>query len=86
MKLIHTDLKKGLVKIKVENLDDLWYLNQIIEKNDFIKGKTLRKIKIGKETQRKQKKLTRSRHLSGFSAHFQTPWILLDNRIATACD
>jgi len=55
MKLIHTDLKKGLVKIKVENLDDLWYLNQIIEKNDFIKGKTLRKIKIGKETQRKQK-------------------------------
>ena len=55
MKLIYSDLKKGEVKIKVENLDDLWHLNQIIEKNDFIKGKTLRKIKLGEETQRKQK-------------------------------
>ncbi|MBU90479.1 mRNA surveillance protein pelota [Candidatus Woesearchaeota archaeon] len=55
MKLIHSDFKKGIVKVKVENLDDLWYLNQIIEKNDVIKGKTFRKIKIGEETQRKQK-------------------------------
>ena len=55
MKLVHSDLKKGIAKVKIENLDDLWYLNQIIEKNDIIKGKTLRKIKIGDETQRKQK-------------------------------
>ncbi|MBU90300.1 mRNA surveillance protein pelota [Candidatus Woesearchaeota archaeon] len=55
MKIIHSDLKKGEIKVKVENLDDLWYLNQIIEKNDLVKGKTLRKIKIGEETQRKQK-------------------------------
>ena len=55
MKIIHSDLKKGTVKIKIENLDDLWYLNQLIDKNDIIKGKTLRKIKFGEETQRKQK-------------------------------
>src|SRR3990167_2138349 len=55
MKLMHTDFKKGEVKVKIENLDDLWYLNQIVEKTDLIKGKTLRKIKIGEETQRKQK-------------------------------
>ena len=55
MKIIHSDLKKGTVKIKIENLDDLWYLNQLIDKNDLIKGKTLRKIKFGEETQRKQK-------------------------------
>jgi len=55
MKLIHSDFKKGEVKIKVENLDDLWYLNQIIEKNDIIKGRTFRKVKIGQEIQRKQK-------------------------------
>ncbi len=55
MKLIHTDFKKGEVKVKIENLDDLWYLNQIVEKKDLVKGKTLRKIKIGEETQRKQK-------------------------------
>jgi protein pelota len=55
MKLIQSDFKKNIVKVKIENLDDLWYLNQIIEKNDLVKGKTLRKIKIGTETQRKQK-------------------------------
>ncbi|MDP6600624.1 MAG: mRNA surveillance protein pelota, partial [Candidatus Woesearchaeota archaeon] len=55
MKLIYSDLKKNTVKVKIENLDDLWYLNHIIEKNDLVKGKTLRKIKIGQETQRKQK-------------------------------
>lgn len=55
MKLIHSDFKKQEAKVKIENLDDLWYLNQIIEQNDLVKGKTLRKIKIGDETQRKQK-------------------------------
>lgn len=55
MKLMYSDFKKGEAKLKVENLDDLWYLNQIIEKNDLIKGKTLRKIKLGREIQRKQK-------------------------------
>ena len=49
MKLIFSDFKKHTAKVKVENLDDLWYLNQIIEKNDIIKGKTLRKIKIGED-------------------------------------
>ena len=52
---MYSDFKKGEAKLKVENSDDLWYLNQIIEKNDLIKGKTLRKIKLGHEIQRKQK-------------------------------
>ena len=54
MKILNSDLKKGEVTVKIENLDDLWYLDQIAEKNDFVKGKTLRKIKIGEETERKQ--------------------------------
>src|SRR3989338_4989836 len=54
MKLMHSDFKKGEAKIKVENLDDLWYLNQVIDSKDLVKGKTLRKIKIGQEGQRKQ--------------------------------
>ncbi len=54
MKIIDSDLKKGEVTVKIENLDDLWCLNQIVEKNDIAQGKTLRKIKIGEETDRKQ--------------------------------
>ena len=54
MKLVHSDFKKGEAKVKIENLDDLWYLNQIIDSKDLVKGKTLRKIKVGLEGQRKQ--------------------------------
>ena len=39
MKAIFSDIKKGEYKIKVENLDDLWYLNQIIEANDLVGGR-----------------------------------------------
>ncbi len=47
MKIIFEDLKKGIAKVKVENLDDLWFLSQIIEKDDSIEGETFRKIKTG---------------------------------------
>ncbi len=59
MKLMHSDFKKGEAKVKVENLDDLWYLNQIIDQKDLVKGKTLRKIKMGQEGQRKQDSVKR---------------------------
>lgn len=58
MKLIHKNLKKGEIKFKVENNDDLWYLSHIIEKGDLVKGKTTRKIDYGKgEKSRAEKKL-----------------------------
>ncbi len=54
MKQLYLDLKKGEAKLKIENLDDLWYLSQIIDIGDIVKGKTIRKIRIGKEGERKQ--------------------------------
>ena len=53
MKIINQSLKKGIVKVKTENIDDLWYLSHIIDKNDLIKGETIRKIKKGEEEARK---------------------------------
>lgn len=53
MKLIHKNLKKGELKVKIGNIDDLWYLSNIIDIGDVLKGKTLRKIKIGEKEQRK---------------------------------
>ena len=55
MIILNKDLKKGEIKIKVENLDDLWHLSQLIEVKDLVRGKSSRKIKIGNETERKQK-------------------------------
>ena len=55
MKIIHRDLKKGEMKVVVENRNDLWCLNAIIEKGDSVSGKTIRKIKIGEGTDRNVK-------------------------------
>lgn len=49
MKTLLHDLKKGLIKVQIENPDDLWYLNQIVEPGDLCRHRTIRKLKIGDE-------------------------------------
>jgi protein pelota len=51
MRITHKDLKNGEIKIIVESITDLWYLSQIIDQKDIISGKTLRKIKIGNDSE-----------------------------------
>ncbi len=45
MKIFFIDRKSGIVKLKVENLDDLWYLSSVIRTGDMVKTKTDRRIK-----------------------------------------
>ncbi|MBI2151595.1 mRNA surveillance protein pelota [Candidatus Woesearchaeota archaeon] len=47
MRIITSDYKKGLVKLKITDPEDLWYLSQIIEPGDLLTAKTTRKVKIG---------------------------------------
>jgi protein pelota len=58
MEITHTDFKKGIVKIRITNPEDLWYLSHLIDPGDFIKGKTTRKIKIGEGENAKVAKKT----------------------------
>jgi len=53
MQILKRELKHGLATVKAENLDDLWYLSQLIEPGDVVSGKTERKIRIGDNEQRK---------------------------------
>ncbi|HLD10990.1 MAG TPA: hypothetical protein VJB89_02825 [Candidatus Nanoarchaeia archaeon] len=46
MRIIHSDYHKGILKFQIENLDDLWHLNNMISKGDILKGKDIRKIKL----------------------------------------
>ena len=55
MRIIHKDLKKGEIKILVENKNDIWYLSTIIDNGDSISGKTIRKIKLGESADRNAK-------------------------------
>ncbi|MCA9477547.1 MAG: pelota family protein [Nanoarchaeota archaeon] len=44
---LQQDFKQGRVSLKVNSLDDLWYLSHIISPNDLVRMKTERKMKIG---------------------------------------
>ncbi|MHA1395496.1 MAG: mRNA surveillance protein pelota [Promethearchaeota archaeon] len=44
MQILHDDRKKGIFKVQVENLDDLWVLYNIIRPNDLIKARTTRRV------------------------------------------
>jgi protein pelota len=47
MQIIRKNLRQGEVVVKIDHLDDLWDLSQLIDSDDLISGKTERKIKIG---------------------------------------
>ena len=42
MKVIFKDLKHGEIKLKPENLDDIWHLYNLIDKGDLVRGVTFR--------------------------------------------
>lgn len=58
MHLIHSDFKKGTVKLLVTEPEDLWYLTQLIDPGDLLTGKTTRKIKLGDSENAKTVKKT----------------------------
>ncbi|MBD3388307.1 MAG: mRNA surveillance protein pelota [Candidatus Altiarchaeales archaeon] len=45
MRIERKDLRHGLVRVRSENLDDLWYLSQVIAVGDGARSKTQRRIK-----------------------------------------
>ncbi len=47
MLLINSDFKKGTVRLRINDPDDLWYLSHIIDEGDWITSITTRKVKIG---------------------------------------
>ena len=51
---------KDEISLLVTNIDDLWYLSQILDSNDLVKGKTQRKIKIGADTDRSKRIVKKS--------------------------
>jgi protein pelota len=53
MKILFQDKKQGIIKIKVENSQDLWYLSKVIREKDLISGQSFRAVKFEKEEERK---------------------------------
>ena len=60
MKVIFKDLKHGEIKVAPENLDDIWYLYNIIDEGDLVRALSYRtdeqkddKIRSKKSTKKK---------------------------------
>ena len=53
MKVVFEDLRKGVVKVRVECADDLWVLKTVVSEGDVIIARTLRDVKIDGEGKRR---------------------------------
>ncbi len=47
MKILYRDLKRGVVKLQAESVDDLWLLSMLIEPGDYVRARTVREVKYG---------------------------------------
>ena len=46
MRILKKDLKKGVIKLLPENLDDLWELYNVIQQGDRVYARTMREVKV----------------------------------------
>jgi protein pelota len=53
MKIIHIDQKSGEIKLRTDNLDDLWHLEKVIESGDHAESKSLRTYRVGTKEEKK---------------------------------
>ncbi len=77
MRTLKKDLKHGRMTLKIENSDDLWHLDHILNEGDMIKARTMRKVavKAGGEFRLSEKKpmvLTIQLEKSGFDENSGT--------------
>ncbi|MBI2147301.1 mRNA surveillance protein pelota [Candidatus Woesearchaeota archaeon] len=52
MRILHSDLRNGELVVSPDHADDLWELSTLIDPDDLVKGKTVRKIKLGGDSER----------------------------------
>lgn len=53
MKVLEKDLKKGIVKVRVEDEDDLWLLKTVVKEGDVVISHTMRDVKVDGEGKRR---------------------------------
>jgi protein pelota len=77
MHITSKNFKTGIVKLRVTDPDDLWYLSHIIEPKDIVTGKTTRKVKIGDSENAKVTKKTLTLKIQAETVEFGAAGITL---------
>jgi len=55
LQILRSDLKNGRLKLRVDNLDDLWILHNILQPGDLVLAKTFRREKVDTEDSRPER-------------------------------
>ena len=58
MKILLKDIKHGIIKMELRNIDDLWVLYNIIQKGDRVLGRTTREVKSTESARPSSRRLT----------------------------
>ncbi len=53
MRIIHFDKKTGEVKIILENVDDLWHLEKVLNQGDIVSADSTRTVRVGTKEEKK---------------------------------
>ena len=53
MRILKYDHKLGELKVLLENLEDLWHLDKVLEAGDIVEGDTFRTVKVGDREEKK---------------------------------
>jgi protein pelota len=54
LKILKRILKEGKIALKIEALDDLWHLYNVVAPGDIVVSRTTRRVRVGDEDSRKQ--------------------------------
>jgi protein pelota len=54
LKVLKRNLKEGRITLKIEVLDDLWHLYNLVSPGDTVVSRTTRRVKVGADDARKQ--------------------------------
>jgi protein pelota len=54
LKVLKRNLKEGKIALKIETLDDLWHLYNLVSPGDTVVSRTTRRVKVGADDARKQ--------------------------------
>ncbi|RLI92218.1 MAG: mRNA surveillance protein pelota [Candidatus Altiarchaeales archaeon] len=52
MKILKLDRNSGFVHLRIESVDDLWYLSNFLERGDIVRSKTERRVKSKEDIER----------------------------------
>ncbi len=55
MKILKKVLKEGLVELKLEVPDDLWYLSELMETGNIVRALTKRRLELNRDTKRAER-------------------------------